>query len=364
VKPDNTLNEKEREKIGLDTQLRFNYQTNWAITYILDKVIKNQEFVIFMEYHEDVITADSCQITDNIEFEFYQIKTTQTNFTLENICKYDASSKSNSVLGKMILGVENKSFKKHVKKLCLLSTSNINFDEKINVMGAAKFLKDLKQDEITKIFNYLKIELNEIDMGYKDIICFEKANLPFENSESTTKGKILEFIEKKYGPVSSKVSSIYTALWDDLRIKHDFLLSYDNWDECVQKRGLRSDEVTSILATNINLGIETDLKNFIEKFLNKYDDDIFTPIKINLINEYYLHLITNRSADIFNQIQNLRQKIVLPDNIYDPSSYLEKIDHFDMLINSNISLKGFNQMKVVSTYEVLREIYEKLTKKS
>src|SRR5690606_10139434 len=99
-------------------------------------------------------------------------------------------------------------------------------------------------------------------------------------------------------------------------------------------------------------------------FLNKYDDDIFTPIKINLINEYYLHLITNRSADLFNQIQNLRKKIVLPDNIYDSSKYLEKIDHFDLLINSNLSLKGFNQMKVVSTYEVLREIYEKLTKKS
>lgn len=364
MKENNTLNEKERENIGLDTQLRFNYQTNWAITYIFDKVLKNQDFVIFMEYHEDVISANSCQLTDNIEFEFYQIKTSQTNFTLENICKYDTSSKTNSVLGKMILSIENKNFKKNVKKLCLLTTSNINFDEKINIMGKSKFLKDLKEDEIKKIFDFLKIELNEVDIGYQDIICFEKANLPFENSESTTKGKISEFIEKKYGSVSSKITSIYTALWDDLRIKHDFLLPYDNWNDCVQKRGLRSDEVTSILAKNIDLGIDTGLKNFIEKFLDKYDDDIFTPIKINLINEYYLHLITNRSADIFNTVQNLRKDIVLPDNITDTSSYSQIIDKFDLLINSNLTLKGFNQMKAVSTYEVLREIYEKFTKKS
>lgn len=360
---DNILNDVEREKVGIDTQLRFNYQTDWAITYLIEKILKNEDFVIFMEYHEDVICSNSTQLNENIEFEFYQLKTTNTNHTLESMCKYEVSSKSNSVLGKMILSIENKNFKKNVKKLCLLSTSNINFKEKINIMGSYKFLKDLSEDEINKIFEHLNFELKEIDLGYKDIICFQKANLPFQNSESTTKGKISEFINTKYGSVKSDISSIYRAIWDDLRIKHDYLLSFDQWEECVNKRGLKSDEVTSILAKNIDIEINLNLKNFIERYLLKHDtDEIFIPIKINLINEYHIHLITNRSSNIINEIIKIRENIELPSDIYDTNQYKFLIDNLDEKVNSNIVLKGFNRMKAVSIYEVLSTIYEQLTK--
>jgi len=360
---DNILNDLEREKIGIDTQLRFNYQTDWAITYLLDKILKNEDFVIFMEYHEDVICSNSIQLNENIEFEFYQLKTTNTNHTLESMCKYEISSKSNSILGKMILSIENKIFKENVKKLCLLSTSNINFKEKINVMGSYKFLKDLSEDEISKILEFLNLELNQIDLGYKEIICFQKANLPFQNSESTAKGKISEFIDKKYGSIRSDVSSIYRAIWDDLRIKHDFLLSFDQWDECVSKRGLKSDEVTSILAKNIDINLNLNLKNFIEKYLVKNDiEEIFIPIKINLINEYHIHLITNRSSNTLHEIKKLRENIELPSNILDTKQYQSLIDNLDDKVNSNAVLKGFNRMKAVSIYEVLNKIYEELTK--
>lgn len=136
----NILNAEERETIGIDTQLRFNYQTDWAIVYLLEKIYKNEEFVIFMEYHEDVICSNSIVFDENIEFEFYQLKTTKKNFTLENICKYEVDTKSNSVLGKMILSVNNKIFRKNVKKLCLLSTSDINFSKNIKNLGESKFL--------------------------------------------------------------------------------------------------------------------------------------------------------------------------------------------------------------------------------
>lgn len=360
----NILNSPERETAGVDTQLRFNYQTDWAISYLLKRVLRNEDFVIFMEYHEDVIFSNSSELTDDIEFEFYQLKTSQSNFTLESICKFDTHSKKNSPLGKMILGVENKIFKKYVKKLCLLSISNINFSEKIDIMGHFKFLKDLKDDEISKIMNYLEVELKEIDIAYKDIICFEKADLPFQNSESTTKGKISQFIEEKYGSIMSNVSSIYTALWDDLRIKHDFLLSFDEWSDCVEKRGLKSSDVTSILSKNIDLQVESGLKSFIEKFLEKYDDnDIFTPIKLNLINEYHIHIITNRSSNIFRDVNSLRMALPEPIDIYDTDTYTEAINTLNNMVDSAPSLKVFNKFKAVSTYEILRDVYEKLNKR-
>ncbi|WP_224963856.1 dsDNA nuclease domain-containing protein [Acinetobacter guillouiae] len=359
----NSLDVEQRETIGIDTQLRFNYQTDWAIVYLLEKVINNEEFVIFMEYHEDVICSNSIHLHKNIEFEFYQLKTTQSNFTLANICKYELDSNSNSVLGKMILSIENKIFKKNVKKLCLLSTSDINFSKKIKNLGDYKYLKDLNNNEINEIFNLLALEIDEIDLGYKDIICFQKANLPFQNSESTAKGKISEFIDKKYGTIKSNISSIYRALWDDLRIKHDYLLPFEKWDECVEKRGLKSEEVASILAKNIEIELNINLKNFIENYIKNIENDVmFSPIKINNINKYHIHLLTNRSPSFIKEINELRAKIKLPSDIYDTEQYSILIDHINDEIKKFSILRGFNQMKVVSIYEVLNKIYEELTK--
>lgn len=359
----NILNAEERETIGIDTQLRFNYQTDWAIVYLLEKIYKNEEFVIFMEYHEDVICSNSIVFDENIEFEFYQLKTTKKNFTLENICKYEVDTKSNSVLGKMILSVNNKIFRKNVKKLCLLSTSDINFSKNIKNLGESKFLKDLSEDEVEKIFNYLKNELEEIDLDFKDIICFQKANLPFQNSESTTKGKIAEFIDKKYGSIRSNISSIYLALWDDLRIKHDYLLSFEKWDECVDRRGLKSNEVVEILSKNIEYEISLNLKKFIENYIiNIEKDEIFSPIKINNINKYHIQLITNRSPELLKEINSLRSTIRMTSDILDSSKYTDMINEVEDKISSYTILRGFNQMKAVSIYEVLNKIYEELTK--
>lgn len=359
----NPLNAEQRETIGIDTQLRFNYQTDWAIVYLLDKILKNEEFVIFMEYHEDVICSNSINFHEDIEFEFYQLKTTQKNFTLDNICKYEVKSKSNSVLGKMILSIDNKIFKKNVKKLCLLSTSDINFTSNIKNLGEFKFLKDLNNEEIEKIFQYLKIELEEIDLGFKDIICFQKANLLFQNSETTTKGKIAEFIDKKYGNIKSNVSSIYLALWDDLRIKHDYLLPFEKWDECVDKRGLKSDEVAAILSKNIEYEISSNLKKFIENYIiNIEKDEMFAPIKISNINRYHIYLITNRSPELMKEINSLRSTIKITSDIFDSTKYSDIINEIEIQISSYTILKGFNQMKAVSIYEVLNKIYEELTK--
>ncbi|KXO78234.1 hypothetical protein AYL20_07610 [Acinetobacter venetianus] len=359
----NPLNTTQRETVGIDTQLRFNYQTDWAIVYILEKILKDEEFVIFMEYHEDIICSNSIHFHENIEFEFYQLKTSRSNFTLDNICKYEIDSKSNSVLGKMILSIEDKIFKKNVKKLCLLSTSDINFKSKISTLGEYKFLKDLNKDEVEKIFKYLEIEIKKIDLGFKDIICFQKSNLPFHGSESTTKGKISEFIDKKYGDIKSNVSSIYRALWDDLRIKHDFLLPFDKWDECVNKRGLKSDEVTTILTKNIDFDLNINLRKFIENYImNIEKDEIFAPIKISNINRYHINLITNRSPELLKEIKSLRAKIVISTDIFDATKYSTIINEIEDQVSNYPILKGFNQMKAVSIYEVLNKIYEELTK--
>ncbi|MEO4131491.1 dsDNA nuclease domain-containing protein [Acinetobacter pittii] len=312
----NILNEKERENNGLDTQLRFHYQADWAIVYLLEKLLKEEEFVIFVEYHEDVICSNSTHLHDDVEFEFYQIKTTEANFTIDNLCKYEVGG--NSIIGKMILGVENKLFKKNVKKLCLLTISDINFKTKIKILGDQCHFTNLEENEIKDILDRLTNELKIVDPIYQNILCFQKSELPFPSSQLSAKGKIAEFIQSKHGDVRSDISSIYRVLWDDLKIKYEYKIPFDQWNECVQKRGLNSEEVKKILATHISLDLSENLKKFIENYINKLSgDDLLTPIRINLINNYYTYLLVNRSPEIIKYLEEMRSKISIPSNILD-----------------------------------------------
>ncbi|KKW81516.1 hypothetical protein AAV96_03120 [Acinetobacter sp. AG1] len=353
----NILNEKERENSGLDTQLRFNYQADWAITYLLERLINEEDFVIFVEYHEDIICSNSANLNENIEFEFYQIKTTEKNFTLDNLCNFETGG--NSILGKMILGVENKIFKNNVKKLCLLTISDINFKEKIKISGEKKFFSKLEKDEVSKILDNLQKELKEVDPIYQNILCFQKSNLPFQSSQTTAKGKILEFIEEKYGEIKSNIPSIYRALWDDLKLKYEFKIPYEKWDECVKKRGLQSEEVKKIIAMNIAIDLSETFKNFLEIYIDKTSTNtLLTPIKINLINEYHTYLLVNRSPEILNYLNNIRKIISSNLDLDDLNSIQLEINKLDVIINQSVQLKEFNRMKIVATYEVLNKAYE------
>ena len=357
----NILNEKERENSGLDTQLRFHYQADWAIVHLLDRLLKNEDFVIFIEYHDDVICSSSTQLHDDIEFEFYQIKTTETNFTLDNLCNFDIGG--NSIIGKMILGVENKAFKKHVKKLCLLTISNINFKEKIKVLGEQRHFTKLEENEIKMILESLKKELKVVDPIYQNILCFQKSILPFPTSQTTAKGKISDYIQSKHGDVRSDIGSIYRVLWDDLKIKYEHKISFEQWDECVQKRGLNSEEVKKIFAKHISLDLSENLKKFIENYINKTsENDFLTPVKINLINDYHTYLLVNRSPEMALYLEKIRNEIFIPLGSFDTSTIQKEISKIDLKINESLQLKEFNRMQSVAIYEVLNKTYEQLTK--
>lgn len=357
----NILNDLERENKGLDTQLRFNYQADWAISYIFEKMLAEKEFVVFMEYHEDIIVSNAKDITPTIEFEFFQIKTTSSNFTIDNLCKF--TSPSNSILGKMILSIDNKFFKKNVKKLSLLSVSDFNLDiTKIKIMGQSKYLSDLDKSEIDKIASFLSSELSNYDISYHNILCFEKSKIPFESSHIFTKGKILEFIDARYGDIKSNISSIYRAIWDDLKIKYDFLIPIDQWEECVQKRGVKSDEISKILSSNVSIDISQHLKKFINNYLLKMNTDSdFIPIYMDIISKYNTYLITNRSGSFQSKIELIRETIILPNDLKNFESYLEPINYLSNEINKDITLTEFNRYNLVATYEVLKKVYEKLT---
>jgi DNA-binding CsgD family transcriptional regulator len=54
----NPLATQQREKKGAETFSKYDYQYHWALCRLLDEHHANQDYAIFVEYHEDVVLAD------------------------------------------------------------------------------------------------------------------------------------------------------------------------------------------------------------------------------------------------------------------------------------------------------------------
>jgi hypothetical protein len=61
---DNPLASAQRECSGAITFAKYEYQYHWALCRIIEEQRKINEFAIFMEYHEDVVIANSVRPCD------------------------------------------------------------------------------------------------------------------------------------------------------------------------------------------------------------------------------------------------------------------------------------------------------------
>ena len=56
---ENPLAEAQRESAGASTFGKYNYQFHWALCEIIEKHKNKKEYALLIEYHEDVVIADS-----------------------------------------------------------------------------------------------------------------------------------------------------------------------------------------------------------------------------------------------------------------------------------------------------------------
>ena len=56
---DKLLAVPQRENAGSRTANRFNYQQVWAFNYMLDLLGTEVDFLLLMEFHDDIIVLDS-----------------------------------------------------------------------------------------------------------------------------------------------------------------------------------------------------------------------------------------------------------------------------------------------------------------
>ena len=211
------INEKSREDGGNVAQDGFSYQYACAIKEIIDRYIKNQDFLLIIEKIDDFIIVDDHMVNifqaKNIKDKSYTVDFLTTNKNGDN------SSKKTSILSNIVSNYNQ------IKK-ALNNYSNIksylvinNENNKISLKIQPDNKKAYKSDDHRDFLNLdlvIQDEKNEmekiISMTCPFTNIYIKRMLPYKDYEEYVKISINQAINLKYKDPYYNLDAIYDSL--------------------------------------------------------------------------------------------------------------------------------------------------------
>ncbi|RQS58738.1 dsDNA nuclease domain-containing protein [Burkholderia sp. Bp8986] len=254
----------QREKTGSVTFDKFDYQYHWALFEMLKRYERDEVTIAFVELHEDVLLADSHD-GERARFLYCQVKTTQPKWTSKKLLNRKAESKKgepkeNSVLAKMLLGVQSEKLSQSLSGLELVVTSGFSLqlgDESVEI-------NPIPFDKLHESERELLRESIEAELGHSvhlQKVAFRKSDLVEKSYDDVVMGVIAKLVERKWPGSRTNVSGVYTALIDELRRKGKVTYDYEYWDDLVRNKGVPSTRIGELLG---KLSEMTDVEDLVK----------------------------------------------------------------------------------------------------
>lgn len=279
----------QRENAGARSSNRFTYQQVWAFDYMLKVMDSNKEFILFMEFHDDIIILDR---TSNPELvEFYQIKTDDKesrymtpSFIVKNANKYPQKM---SIAQKLI--DDYVKFEESTKGIHLVSNKSFDFgilkDKTESKARSTVALNEIEKENLKKIKNGMCQACNKQGICKEEclsFIYFDVSELDLSSYEDTVMGRMVKKMEVLGVPSTlAKTRSIYNTILGEIRrINNTEKVSY-NVDELMQKKSISKEQFWKWI-NQLKIDMPDDLWNRIEILLVA---DKFTALEIRRIHK-------------------------------------------------------------------------------
>ena len=128
-KSTNPLGAAQPNKAGAQTFAKYEYQYHWALCKIIDRHLEEKDYVIFVEFHEDVLYSTSSIETEAL-FEFTQVKNFAGSPWSQKKITEISKGKKRSILGRMLEGIKEKPFENKIISLELAGSAGFNLPQK------------------------------------------------------------------------------------------------------------------------------------------------------------------------------------------------------------------------------------------
>ncbi|WP_104024196.1 DUF4297 domain-containing protein [Vibrio hyugaensis] len=259
----------QSERGGEIAQRGFDYQTCWALSQMLEYELDGKDYVFIFEYHDDVLILDCEDNPQNLTFA--QVKTRESNWTVHNLQK-STDKKPISIIGKLFL--HQKNFSTYAPKLLFVTNASFNFCAK----GGGKTSFDITSIESADqekfkqaIKEQVELEDEHIDLS---TLKFVQSSLSLDDHMTHLKGKLCNFLGKKYGESTTlSACALATLLESECRQKSKYKSAdIANFMDLVSRKGFSSkafnDVIESINTTN-KMKPDWEMAESVFKDLNK-----------------------------------------------------------------------------------------------
>ncbi|KLV08666.1 DUF4297 domain-containing protein [Photobacterium ganghwense] len=248
---DNILNEPQRETSGAETFAKYEFQFHWALCKILQKHQKQQDYALLIEYHEDVVIADSMD-GQKAQFDFYQVKNkTGARYTVQSLTKRSVAKEGekNSVLGKLLSSCVGTQYTDRITEIGLVASNGFSLDQKDNELKLDVItVGDLSEACTTELTKKITSELgeNQIPNNLKFII----PTIQLENQREYVITKFADLIDSLFPKGMCNAVSIYRAIIDEIHRKGCVKYDFQDWERLVDEKSLTSYKVKEVIAVN------------------------------------------------------------------------------------------------------------------
>ena len=258
---ENPLAEAQREFAGASTFGKYNFQFHWALCEVIEKHMNKQEYALLIEYHEDVVIADSLD-ADKAQFEFYQVKNQTAKYTPVSLTKRKKGAKhtlKNSVLGKLLSSCIKTKYEDRITTIGLVSSSgfSLSIDKglKLDVIKTG----DIAQSDLASLTKDIDNEL-----GIKvlpEYLQFMVPNIQLKNQEDYVLSHFARLVNTLFPGALCNPVNIYRSVVDEMgrigRIEYD----YKDWVRLIENKALTSTEVHKVITQHTTHPCVDDLKS-------------------------------------------------------------------------------------------------------
>lgn len=264
-KSTNPLGAAQPNRSGAQTFAKYEYQYHWALCKIIDRHLEEKDYVVFIEFHEDVLYSTS-SVESEALFEFTQVKEySGSPWTHKKITNIPTGEKR-SVLGRMLEGIKDKPFENKIISLELAGSAGFNLPLKNNKLKLNSIrLEDIDDKCIDLIKNSIENEIGLTSLPSN--LIFVKPSLPPDSVRAEAIAKISDLITKKNPHLLHNPTNIYRTLIDDLHMKGQIDYDFTDWGRLIKSKGTTHKEVSQVIKNYTNENTLEDLKPHLEDFL-------------------------------------------------------------------------------------------------
>lgn len=360
----NPLASPQRETAGARTFEKYEYQYHWALCRILGAHENSNDYVVFIELHEDVVLATSSDET-LAKFEFNQIKNVSSSpwdsKKLTSKPKDSIKKEKNSILGKMLLGIRDKPFVDKLDSINLVATCGFSLPPKTEGLKLSIILIGEIHDEcINDIQTAIDKELGSYPLP--KTLTFVTPDLPSTGFQDATIGRISKLVELSAPGAKCSAQTIYRVLIDDLHRKGTVAFDYTQWSNLVKNKGTTHNDVERVIsAYTENKGIESlisDFNNIAEELGLKFNK------KVGLrraFERYHNAVRLERTLIAMDNQQAVKEAVEKKFSVFDEHGAASLIEATLEVLPENVkkNLIDLESSQAAIIYELLSKCHEK-----